>query len=192
MWVAENVSVQQVSMVADLRLRVKAAARVIQIDVVPGIESAIVGGPQRVHRVRAVVLGMGLQECGVCHGFRSAVSPRRRDAHALQYQALVTGPAPPSRTCLTSMIRRQLAESRSGPFLAPGGPPAGGGCSRPSVVQSKITRLDTGRLKPRPALIRYAVVTNSRPFHGPPPSPVALAIRPSRRSLALLHEAPRG
>ena len=88
MWVAENVPVQQVSMVADLRLRVKAAARVIQIDVAPGIESAIVGGPQRVHRVRAVVLGMGLQERGVCYGFRSAVSPSRRDAHARPWRRI--------------------------------------------------------------------------------------------------------
>ena len=77
MWVAENVPVQQVSMVADLRLRVKAAARVIQINVAPGVESTIVGGPQRVHRVRAVYSGWAFRNATYATG--SAAPSARAD-----------------------------------------------------------------------------------------------------------------
>ena len=83
MRVAEDATVQQLGVFADLRLRMKSAARVVEVDMALGIEPPVFRSAQRVQRTRAFVLGIRLQERGVRRALGSDVSRGGLGVHSL-------------------------------------------------------------------------------------------------------------
>ena len=76
MRVAEDMPGQQFLVVAQLRLGVQAAARVVEVDLPGAVQACILRFSQAVERLRLVIGGPGFQESFVLRaGFRHGEAP---------------------------------------------------------------------------------------------------------------------